>query len=191
MPTPAMVEALGVVGPIVPVISLLPVLLIVFSAVVIAVPRYLLAAGHWLWVRAMPRSLVNRSIPQVSSRVFQGVVTGGFVDEYAFTLPPECKDPSAAVRDFFMQHGARPRPAENAKAGLCFTRGSRLCSYFLGLVLPFRERDFLQEISVGFSSMPAGRTEVRVRYSVRAFYMLRLQPAGLQSEVATMRAALT
>ena len=89
--------------------------------------------------------------------------------------------------EFFEQRGAR---VMDGKSNLEFTRGGRFRTYFLAHVIPCRERDFLQRISVDFGRKLKNETEVCIRYTVRTFCMLRAQPAGLQDEIRALYALL-
>lgn len=183
--------SLAVIGPPIQaaVQILLPMLLVAGSALLVGIPRIVLAAGHWAWVQLVPLSLRDRSIPGVKSHMYQGTVLSQFVDDYAFPLPSGCSDPAGAVAEFFRRRGGKLQAQGDRR--LQFTRGSRLCTYFLSHILPCRERHFLQQVEVDFRNGWQGQMQVRVRYTVRAFYMLRVGPAGLQSEVRAMRDALT
>ncbi|MFH1024835.1 MAG: hypothetical protein V1809_15750 [Planctomycetota bacterium] len=173
---------LGVIAPVVPAVFqvLLPLLLIAGSALILAIPRWFLVFSHWLWLRVAPKSLINRSMPGVQARIFQGVAIKGFEDEYVLSMPDEGQDFRARVVAFFEKHGARIR---NDGDGLSFHRGSRFCSYLLGHIVPCREKNFLQDIRVEFHKRWGNEMDVRVRYDVNTFYMLRISPAGLQDEI--------
>ncbi len=176
-------ESSAVIAPAVPMVLhvLVPMLLFALYMLLTTVPRWLLLFAYWLWHRIAPKSLLDRRIPGIRSRVFQGVAVRGFTDEYEFSVPVQ-DDVATRIRNFFVRCGARSE--EDAR--LVFSRGNRLCTCFLSHLVPWRERDFLQNITVKISRTFKGQMDIRVRYAVQAFCMLRLQPAGLQSEAARL-----
>lgn len=172
--------SLAVIAPAVPTLIqfFAPIILATFVTCIVALPRWLLAFAYWLWCRNAPRFLFNRTLPGIRARVFQGVAGRQFADEYSFSVPDQ-PGVRERIAEFFERCGARRAGA----AGSEFSRGSRFCTYFLPHLIPWRERDYLQRISVRTTRTAFGALEVDVRYVVQVFCMLRLQPAGLQNEV--------
>ena len=180
-------QPLGVIAPPVMIAYqvLIPVLLMAGWALLRGIPRYFLGFCHWVWVRAMPESLLAGA-PGAASQVFQGVAASGFEDEHSFRAPGDGRDLRRTITRFYEDRGARV-VAEGDD--LTFRRGSRLLAALAHLV-PCRERDFPQEIQVRFGEGAASQPEVRVQYKVRAFYMIRTRPAGLEKEVRALRDVL-
>ena len=178
---PNLFQPLAVVCPVIPTLfSVLgPLILIVGFTFIAAIPRWLLMFAHCLWVRSIPRALRNRSIPGVHCHAFEGVAVKQFVDKYTFSMPGR-DDLNGHIKRFFEQRGAKVE--QNGKT-LTFLRGNRFCTYFLAHIVPWREKDFLQKITVNMTRTLKGRIDIQIRYVVQTLCMLRLQPAGLQNEV--------
>ncbi len=175
---------LAVIGPLVtPVFQILaPIILLSTFTLIVAIPRWFLGFSYWLWCRNAPAALRGRTIPGVKSRVFQGVAQRQFDDEYAFVVPDRADLP-ARIADFFRQRGATAEPGGEP---LSFARGHRICSMLLPHLIPWREKDFAQHITVRTSRTRAGQAEIRLCYCVQVLCMLRLPPAGLQDEAAAL-----
>ncbi len=179
-----MFDSLAVIAPMVPSLFsvLIPLLSITLFTFLVAIPRWFLMFSHWLWVRVVPVSLRERTIPGVQGRVFEGVAANRFEDKYTFSISDR-DDYENRILDFFRKRGAKP---ESNKETLAFTRGNRFCTYFLPHIIPWRERDFCQKISVNTTRTVKGHIDIQVHYVVDTLCMLRLQPAGLQREVGTL-----
>jgi hypothetical protein len=179
---------LGVIAPVVPAVYqvLVPLLLMGGWALLLAAPRFLLGFCHWVWVRAVPESVLAGTSPDVGSRVFQGVAVSEFEDEHSFRVPGNRPELGASIVRFYERSGAR---VVGEGEGLTFRRGSRFFA-ILAHLIPWREKDFPQEIHVQCRRDVGNQLEVCVRYRVRAFYMIRTRPAGLEKEVRALRDVL-
>jgi len=178
---------LGVICPQVPLLLslLLPILLGALGALFMALPRLVLTFGHILYYRALPLSLIDRPIPGVRGRGFQGVTRSGFSDHYSFDAAAAPEDLRRVIVAFYERRGAR---LESGGAQLVFSRGNRFCSDFLAHVLYCSETRFPQRITVNLRPAPGGGAEVRVDYAVRAICMLRITPfGGLPAEMRALR----
>jgi hypothetical protein len=163
-------------------------LLLAFAVIaVLVILRFSLLIAQWLWAAIAPRSVFRNFVPGIRASVFQGVAVSEFVDEYAFRAPGDRRDLQREVAEFFAHRGAAARDCSD---GLSFNRGSRLRSYFLAHLVPCAEKGFRQRIEVEFKGGSGRMTEVRVRYTVCTFYMLRVLPAGLQSEIQSLHGFL-
>ena len=183
------ISTLGVIAPQVPLLLqlVIPLVVTAFGALLMALPRLTLTLAHCLYFRLVPRSVIDRALPGVQGRGFQGLTTSEFVDRYAFRAAGQPDEVREAVIAFFQQHGAQ---VEETRSTLAFSRGSRFCSYFLSHVLPCPETRFLQTITVDLKRDAADEVEVRVDYAVRAFCMLRVMPSGLQAEISALQRQL-
>lgn len=126
---------MGVIAPVVPAVFqvLLPLLLIAGSALILAIPRWFLVFSHWLWLRVAPKSLINRSMPGVQARIFQGVAIKGFEDEYVLSMPDEGQDFRARVVAFLKN---TVREFEMMETDYRFTGGAGSVRICLGISFP-------------------------------------------------------
>ena len=177
-------QPIAVIAPVVPTLfSVLgPVILIAAGTLILAVPRWFLTFAYWLWLRTVPSALRDRKTPGVLSRPFEGVAARQFTDEYTFSIADKADLPDR-IRAFFHGRGA----ADEAQGPpLTFSRGRRFFTYFLPHIIPWREQDFLQRIIVRTTPASNGQVSIHLRYVVRTFCMLRVQPAGLQTEAGEL-----
>lgn len=181
--TLASTQPTAVIAPMAPAAFqvLAPIFLGVAATVLVAIPRWFLWFSYFLWRRIAPPALQSRTVPGVRSRVFQGVALRGFVDDYSFSVPDRA-DIAACISDFFRARGAKEGERRQA---LAFFRG-RPGAAVLSHIIPWRERDFGQTITVTTDPGRDGQVDVRVRYTVDVLCMLRIQPAGLQDEAGEL-----
>ncbi len=177
-------QPLAVIPTVVPTLMSVigPIVMVALFTFLVAIPKTFLMLSYWLWAQHAPKSLRSRSIDGVKGNMFEGVALKQFNDRYVFSIPEQAnwKD---YVTGFFNERGAK---LEDDGKMLTFSRGNKFCTYFLPHIIPWREKDFIQKITVRTTRSIKGQITVTVHYVVDTLCMLRIQPAGLHSEVGAL-----